>query len=209
MTTKYASMFVKVEGTLQAIEAMRKLEPAVRIKHMRIALLAAGGVIKKEIEATAPRDSGLLMKSIRVKAIIPQASKNPDYHDRPASVFIGPGRGLTGVRRRLKSGKLGVLSVRTFKSVKKILDADNKAGRAASLVREVSGRSILKQRLMTLETKRASRYAHFAEKGRLGRGGSHFMNLAAENKAAAANAKFAAKIGQGILAEAKRLQSKP
>ena len=202
MATTYASKFIKIEGVQAAVRALQALEPAVRIRHMRIALMAAGGVIKKRIEATAPRDSGLLAKSIRVKSIIPQASKNPASHSHPASVFIGPGRGLVAVK-----SKRGNLSVRTYKSVAKKLAAAKAAGKAAPLSIVMSGRRILGQRI--LKPVAASRYAHFAEKGRKGKGATHFMDRAATSGAAEAQAKFAQKISQGIQQEAARLASKP
>ena len=207
MTTFSSSMFIKIEGVQKAVAALQHLVPAVRIKHMRISLLAAGGVIKRRIEANAPRDTGLLMKSIRVKPIIPQASKNPAHWDKPASVFIGPGRRLLAVRSVRKSGKLGALSVKTYDSVKKKLDAAKASGKPVPFRILMSSRMIKGQRIQVPVA--ASRYAHFLEKGREGKGATHFMSRAAQSGAAEANAKFAAKIGQGILQEAARLASKP
>lgn len=185
-------MRVEIHGIKQAIAAMQGLTPALRIRHMRIALNAACGVIKNRIVATAPKDTGLLVKSQRVKVKIPQASKNPAHHDKPAWGMIGAGRGLLATVT--KRGKVGIKTTKAaFKDIQK--------GKAVKVkVATERGKMV---------AVRASRYAHFAEKGRKGKGGTHFMANAAQSAAAEANQKFAEKIGQGIRTEAARLASKP
>lgn len=186
------SLRVQIEGIPQAIAAMSGLVPAVRIRHMRISLNAAMGVIRGHAVTGAPRDSRLLSRSLRVKVVVPQSSKNHAHHDRPAWGMVGAGRGLDMAVVTKASGKR---STTTFAKAQE----QNKA-------RVLSGKTGNK-----IERKRASRYLHLAEKegGIKGPGGTHFMANAAKRGATAANAKFTAKIQQGIDTEAKRLASKP
>lgn len=176
------SLSVQIHGVPQAIAAMQHLTPAVRIRWMRQAMNAAGGVIKRQVVANAPVRTGLLKKSIRVKVGIPQASRNPKLHDKPGYALVGPGRGLQTIVS--KRGKYSLIT-------QKKTAAARLAGKKFSNISP-------------------SRYAHLAEAGRNGGvGATRFMARAVQQVAAQANQKFAAKIAQGIKTEAARLASKP
>lgn len=165
------SLRVRIDGIPQAIAAMQNLTPAVRIRHLRIAMNAAMGVIKNH--TVPPRLTGLLDRSQRVKVVIPAASKDPRHHDKPAYSLLGAGRGLAGLRT--KRGKVRTLTRK-------------KAATAKAL-----GNKLVY----------ASRYSHFAEKKH------HYLAKAVAAGGTDAQSKFATKIQEGILTEAKRLASKP
>ena len=184
-------MKIKIDGVQQAVHALNGLVPAVRIRHMRIAINAACGVIKRIATANAPKKTGLLKKSLRVKVAIPQASKNPAHHDKPAWGLVGPGRKLDLVVSKNAKGRT---------SISKLAAAKEKNFKTVVLKGKTGGRILVKG---------ASRYAHFAEKGRKGKGGSKFLSNAATSGATEANNKFAQKIAHGINVEAARLASKP
>ena len=80
------------------------LPKRVAIKHMRIGLNAAGGVAKKTAAARSARETNLLSKSHIVSVIIPDASKNPEHHGKPARVIIGPSRRVVRWVRRTAKG---------------------------------------------------------------------------------------------------------
>jgi hypothetical protein len=115
---------------------MRNLSYAAQTRGTRIAMNAAMGVIKTRVVSNLKghQDTGLLAKSQRVKVAVPQASKNPAHHDKPAWGLVGAGKGLAGIISA--KGKGRVLS-------KKAKAAAKAAG---------------------TQTVMASRYSHFPEK---------------------------------------------
>lgn len=175
---------VQILGIPQAIAAMQGLTPALRVRHMRIALNAAVGVIRRRAVSLAPIDTKALSKSLRVKVIIPQSSRNPAHHDRPATGLVGAGRGITLAAVTRASGKR---SATTFK-----------AATASNARRAAKGQS-----LNRIQKKVPSRYIHLANRS------SRFMESAATSGATEANTKFNEKIRVGIETEARRLASKP
>lgn len=131
------SNIIHVAGVPQALAAFRELPRRVGIKHLRIGLNAAGGLIRDRARALAPKESGLLKRSLAVKVKIPAASYNSAHHSKPAYAIIGPKRNF--VRAVAKTSK----GFRT-------------KGAAGIAKAHLSGK--------TVTLRRPSRYAHLAEK---------------------------------------------
>jgi hypothetical protein len=108
------SLNIQILGVKEAVAALQGLTPAVRIRHMRIALNAAMGVLKNY--TVPPRRTGLLDRSQRVKVVIPQASRDHKHWDRPAYGLLGAGRGLTAVITA--RGKARILSAKAKATAK-------------------------------------------------------------------------------------------
>lgn len=94
---------IKVFGIPESLSAFNELPLRIRNKHLRIALNAAGGVIRDTAASIVRRESGLLAKSLRVRVKIPSASFNLKHHDKPAYAVIGSSRNVVGP---VVSGKL-------------------------------------------------------------------------------------------------------
>lgn len=95
-------MQIQLKGNEQAIANLGQLPRRVALRHLRITLNAAGGTVRNAAKAMAPRESGALRGSLRVKVKIPDASWDVKHHGKPAYAVIGPGRGITKpvVRRK-------------------------------------------------------------------------------------------------------------
>ena len=161
--------------------ALVLLPQKVGLRVLRVALNAWGGIVKRVEQTKAKRVSGLLARSPRVKVTIPDASWNVNYHGRPPSVAVGPGRDVVGPVA-IVGGKSRVLGVR----------------RATRFV--LGGGRV--------RTARPSRYAHFVEKGIAGK--KHitpapFVAPAVEAGKAAGFQKMQSKLTEGIAAEAAKL----
>jgi hypothetical protein len=86
------TLVLRVGGVQDTLNAFRDLPRAIRNRHMRIAMNAGAGVIRDTAVANAPKQSGLLKKSLKVKVRVPDASYNVAHHGRPAYAVIGPVR---------------------------------------------------------------------------------------------------------------------
>lgn len=132
----------RVYGVEDCLAAFSELPMTVQNKGMRIGLNAAGGVLSDAAVANAPKESGLLRRSLKVKVKIPNASYNRAHHGRPAYAIVGP------TRRLVQAVAITNKGART-KSAKGIAKA-HAAGR-------------------TIQIRRPARYAHLAGPGRKGR----------------------------------------
>lgn len=101
----------KMYGLPQAVRALEELPRRLQNKHTRIALNAAGGVLKKTAVANVPKQSGLLGRSMGVKVKVPAASFNPKHRSKPAYAVIGPRRGFLAPVAKI-NGKVKKLSIR-------------------------------------------------------------------------------------------------
>lgn len=135
-----ATTVLKLFGAKETMFALQELPRRVYFRHQRIALSAAGGVIRDEAAARARRVTGLMAKSFGVKVKIPDSSFNKKHHGRPAYVIIGPRRRFVGV-------KVYRLS---------------KAGRLSSRIKQFSLKS---GRKIATTLRRPTRYTHLVEKG--------------------------------------------
>jgi HK97 gp10 family phage protein len=132
------TLVLRVGGVQDTINAFRDLPRAIRNRNLRIAMNAGGGVIRDAAVANAPKETGLLKKSLKIKVRVPDASYNVAHHGRPAYAVIGPSRYVVGPTIR-KGNKPKLLTIR--RAVKHVLGG---------------GR---------VQTRSPSRYAHLVEKG--------------------------------------------
>lgn len=88
----------RVLGVADCLSAFNELPRTVQNTGMRKGLNAAGGVIRDAAVANAPRASGMLRKSLKVKVKIPNASYNRAHHGKPAYAVIGPSRRVVAAR---------------------------------------------------------------------------------------------------------------
>src|SRR5688572_21122460 len=98
------TLVMKVFGVNDCLAAFRELPMTVQNRGMRIGLNAAAGVIRDAAKANAPKETGLLRQSLKIKVRIPNASYNAAHHGKPAYAVIGPARRVVGVRTFTKSG---------------------------------------------------------------------------------------------------------
>lgn len=61
------STTVKLSGVKECVQKLRDMGVKIRKTHSRNAVSAAGGVMRREIERTAPEESGTLKRNIRVR----------------------------------------------------------------------------------------------------------------------------------------------
>ena len=179
-------MIIRVEGVLKALRNFEQLPAKMQFKQLRIALNAAGGVIRDRAKAIAPRDSGLLRRSLDVKAKIPNESFNPKHWGKPEYVVIGANRRFSGAVTATSSGKTRVLATRK------------------SIVKAAFNRA-------TIVRRRPSRYIHLVEHDHAKRGGAGtvmgmpFLDTAVRTEGQVAQLKMIRKLEQGLYQEAARL----
>lgn len=194
------SLNVDIKGVQGTVAALNQFPGRLRFKYMRIALLAAMGVVKKKAQSLARTMTGLLRRSIGVKVKIPQASYNPKHHDKPAY-------GLVGVRRResllMMAGEKPIRAkVQNLAKGRQIDIISSKKNFAKVRFALASGQKV-RRRV-------ASRYAHLLERGH---GGPHpapahpFLAPAAAQSASEAMNKFNTKIAEGCATVAKELHA--
>jgi hypothetical protein len=172
-------MRIHVEGAKHAIEAFADLPARMQFKHIRIALNAAGGVIRDRAAQIVPRESGLLRRSLAVKVKIPNASFNQKHWGKPEYAVIG-------ARRRFTQAV-------TF----------NKSGKARSISREGVFTAAFKGR--TVKRRKPSRYLHLVEKGTPHVMARPFLDTAVRTEGGVASAKAITKLKQGLAQEANNL----
>src|SRR4051812_2201580 len=128
----------KLYGLPDAVRAIEELPRRLQNKHVRIALNAAGGVLKRAAQANAPRQTGLLEKSLGVKVKVPAASFNSAHHDKPAYAIIGPRRGFLAPVARVK-GQTKKLSIRA--ATKRVLGGGKVRARNPSRYAHLAAKS--------------------------------------------------------------------
>lgn len=158
----------RVYGVQDTLQAFAEIPLTVQNKGMRIALNAAGGVIRDAAVANAPKESGLLKRSLKVKVKVPNASYNRAHHGRPAYAIVGPARRIVQAVVVTKKG------ART-KSAAGIAKAASKG--------------------LGVHIRRPSRYAHLVERGtNRGVKATWFLRRAAASHGAMAKAKMIDKL---------------
>lgn len=166
------SIRVEVAGVSDCLRAFSELPQAVQNRQMRIGLNAAAGVIRDAAKSNAPRETGLLRRSLKIKVRVPNASYNRAHHGRPAYAVIGPARRVIGLATTA-GGK-------TRGGIKRAIKAQSGVG--------------------TVRIRRPSRYAHLVEKGtRRGVTPKRFLARAVSNQGEAAKAKMLNKIRDGVM----------
>lgn len=94
-----------VTGSEQVIRNVLALPKRIRRRAFRVALDAAGGEIKREVQKRAPVETGLLKRSMGVKTVVPD-------NERTAWTKVGPRRGFKAPLGRTKRGKLKAVSTK-------------------------------------------------------------------------------------------------
>lgn len=150
------TLVLKVFGVPETMASFRDLPLRLRTRHMRIALNAAGGVLRDAAVANIPKQSGLLRKSMKVKVKIPDESFNVAHHGRPAYALVGASRNVAGIGTYRKSGQKG-----RVKSVKLDRVGERDVFRPGPNAAH-SGIPVATNLL------RPSRYAHLVERGTKG-----------------------------------------
>lgn len=128
---------VKVHGVPDTLAAFADLPRTLQNRHMRIAINAAGGVIRDAAAANVPRETGLLRKSLKVKARVPNASHDVRHWGKPAYAVVGPARKVVGLATTVRGVTRG--------GIKRAIKAQSGIG--------------------AVRIRRASRYAHLVERG--------------------------------------------
>lgn len=148
------TLVVKVFGVPETMAAFTELPRSLRIRHMRIALNAAGGVLRDAAVANTPKESGLLRKAMKVKVSVPEASFNIAHWKRPSYALVGASRNVTGIQRFRASGRKG-----SFRMMRTFVRGP----------REARQEFFAKTGLAVATTlRRPSRYAHLVERGTKG-----------------------------------------
>lgn len=158
---------IQLVGIERAVANLAQLPRRVAHRHLRIALNAAGGTIRDSAKTLAPRESGTLRQSLRVKVKIPDASFDVRHHGKPAYAVIGPARGFSKQVTK-RAGRHRIIGKRTKLGSKP-------------------------------QTRRPSRYAHFAEKHQ------SFIGAASKTAGPAATARAAEKLAKAFETEANLL----
>lgn len=96
MQTRLGSLRIDPRSYGLMKSALLLLPQRVGFKVLRKALNAWGGFVRNFAKQNAPDETGLLKRSLRVKAVIPDASFNPKHHGKPAYVLVGPARNIVG-----------------------------------------------------------------------------------------------------------------
>jgi HK97 gp10 family phage protein len=136
---------VRLTGAEKAISAVNALPGRIRNRAVRVALNAAGGEFKSEVKTRAPKETGLLKRSIGVKVAVPY-QKN-----KPAWVKVGPQRGFRQPVEKNKKGKVRTVS----KKIQNLLPESSKTKyrnptRYAHLVEGGTKRGVKATRFMAL-----------------------------------------------------------
>lgn len=195
---------MKVFGVQDVLDAFADLPRTVRNKHMRIGLNAAAGVIRDMAVTFAPKESGLLRKSLKVKVRIPEASHNAAHHSKPAYAVVGPGRNMGRILKRKNLRGFGE-GQRDLKAERVRLKAD---GTIAPLNREREAVRFVKASFKGVIYRNPSRYAHLVEGGTKphmagkrkhpGSRAQHFLQRAVSFAGPVAQAKMIGKLKDGI-----------
>lgn len=101
---------LKLHGVKETLHALGEMPRRLRFRHLRIALNAGGGVLKRSAQGYAPKETGLLKRSMVVKVKIPDASYNAKHHGKPAYVVVGPKRGMRVPVARNRKGALRAIT---------------------------------------------------------------------------------------------------
>lgn len=183
-----------------AIRTLNVLPRRVQFKHLRIALSAAGGIIRTRAVMLARRQTGLLAKSIGVKVVIPDASYNSAHHGKPAYVIIGPKR-RSGRMIHADTLKSCGLAQRALKKSRAGLKEEG-SGRSVGLTRERTAVKLTLRKFAGALYRNPARYAHLVEKGTRRTRAYPFLDPAAQQSRPAAFSAFAEKIRIAVNGEA-------
>lgn len=127
-------MNVSVLGLAECLAAFEELPMGLQNRHMRIALNAAGGVIRDAAVSNSPEDSGAHKKALQVKVRVPNASRNRAHHGKPAYAIVGAARHIVGVQTFRKSGAKGRIKTVRLKRGQKLATNVRRPSRYSHLI---------------------------------------------------------------------------
>ena len=133
---------IKVIGIPQTLFSLQSLTPELRRKHLKIAMSAAGGVMKDVAKPRMPKETGLLRRAIVVKAHVPKKPNKPAYAVVGANnkvigavtTFRGKARILTNARYRKSSDPTNFGRLRRPGRYLHLVDKGTKRSRAARVL---------------------------------------------------------------------------
>lgn len=111
---------IEVFRLKETLDVLERLPRHVQYKPLRIALNAAGGVIKRSARAYVRHETGLLDKSLIVKVKIPQSNYRAKGHGGIAYALIGPNRKSQGIVQGGKKTTLKRLEKKGFRGLRVI-----------------------------------------------------------------------------------------
>lgn len=182
------SLRVEFPNLKQALKALDEFPRGIRRKWTRIALSAAGGVLRDAAKRLVPQETRLLERSLAVKVKVPRDA------NRPAYALVGAKR---GVRRPV------------FASAKRFGAVSRKRLRT---IGEARAQKLL-ARGERIRYRSPARYIHLVENPHLLRGGgmtegSRFLSRTLATAGQAAEAKAISKIREGVQAEAAKVRAR-
>jgi hypothetical protein len=197
-------MKLLVTGVRETLHALEELPKRVGHKHLRIAMNAGGGILKRSAESHVPTETGLLRKSLGVKVKIPDASFNAKHHGKPAYAVIGPRRNFVRASITGKQGKPQLLTDR--KALKRVLGGGKvKTRNPARYAHLVHGGTkshavnAVRARVLSNGTQTFGRRVVVSAKP------NRFLERAVQSAGSPAKAKVFSKLQEGILSEARQL----
>lgn len=197
---------IKVFGVPETTRAFRELPRGVKLRRLRVALNAGGGVFRDAYKVRAHRETGLLAKSIGVGpgpsgAVIPDASHNPAHHGKPARVIIGVKKKAGRMMRVNKQGNLKGFGA-AQRELKASRDRLSKEGKLTPRQRERFAVKLALKKNAGAVYRNPSRYAHLAGPKR---DGASVLAAAFRAVKTIAVQKVMSKLHEGIQSEAKAL----
>ena len=185
----------KLIGVRAAVEALLELRPALVRKTMRIAMNAAGGIVKREAVARVTKESGLLKSSLSVKV---KAAKNGEWF-----AATGPRRGMKRAYRINKRGTAKLLSAK--KQAKAFEGGAKLTYRNPTRYAHLVENGTAGHQVTTSKRSLASNGTYFGKSVRISARAKPFLRPAADAAAEPAAGAAIRKIQEGITTESARL----
>lgn len=186
---------MQVRGVRETMAALREVPRRVQLRHVRIGLSKGAGMLRDAAARMAPRDTGLLSRSLKVKVKVPDASFNKTHHGKPAYAVIGAQRMKSPYRRKTAAGRMI-----GYGAANKEFRASLKAGGGIR-----KSRAHVQGMFHNAVYRSPSRYSHLAEAGRSsGRGrmrGRYFHRRAVAVVGPAAQRAAVQKMYDGLIQE--------
>lgn len=195
-----ADLNMRVVGVREALQALRDVPRNVQIKHVRIGLNKAGGMLRNAASNFARVDTGLLKKSLKVKVVVPNASHNAAHHGKLAYVVVGPGRNTGRMMRRTSRGTMRGHAKAQKAFLETIKLSRGAGGRGREPIR--AAKAFVGQNYSDATYRNPSRYAHLVEKGTRRVRPRPFLGMAVRIVGQAAMAAGVQKINDGLKMEA-------
>jgi hypothetical protein len=186
------SLNMQVRGVRETMAALREVPRRVQLRHVRIGLSKGAGMLRDAAAGMAPKDTGILKRSMKVKVKVPDASFNKAHHSKPAYAVIGAARIKSPYRRKTSSGRM-IGHGAANKEFRATLKADGSIRRSRAHVESIFSNAIYRS---------PSRYSHLAERGARHHRGQFFHRRAVSVVGPAAQRAAVQKMHDGVIQEA-------